>query len=105
MLMYVKGLAILLLLSGVAGAIWWHNSKIESAYDNGKQAGRDEVNARLLEASQERDRLRSENEALIGQSRIVYRDRIKTIERSVNNFVVPADIERVLCEAGVFTGC
>lgn len=103
--MYVKALGILLLLGAIGGAVWWHNSKIEAAYDNGKQAGIDSVNARLLEASQERDRLRAENEALIGESRIIYKDRIKTIERSVNTFAVPPDIERVLCKSGVFTGC
>ena len=78
-------------------AYWWHG---EQKY----QAGRDSVAAELLSITKERDELRVKAEEKIIEERVVYRDRIKTIQKSPDTCVIPSDILRVLAEAGIYVG-
>jgi hypothetical protein len=100
--MYVKALAILLLLSGLIAGLW-------KLYDAGGDAREAEVRLEYtketLKLVKERDEALARAETRIIEDRVIYRERVKTIQNSISNAAIPDDIERVLCDSGVFTGC
>jgi hypothetical protein len=99
--MYVKALAILLLLSGLIFGLW-------KLYDAGGDARENQLvrewQAKELKLSAERDEWKQKAEAKINQDKVVWRDRIQTIEHIVNSCVIPADILRVHHDSGVYSG-
>lgn len=86
--MYVKSLAILLLL---LGAFWF-----------GRQTGIDSIKAEQLALISENVKLRQIAETEIVKDRIVYRDRIQKIREVVVQCDLPADLISLLRESGVF---
>ena len=88
--MYVKPLAILLLLVG--------------AFFYGQKTGIDSVKADQTDKAVEVIENRTEAEKVIVQERVVYRDRIQKIREVVHKCDMPADLISVLRESGVFTG-
>lgn len=97
MIKLYAGLGLILLL-GVS--IWYVHSQ---SYRAGVNAERTEWQSQLLDVTRERDALRAKAENTIIEERVVYRDRIKTIQKSVNMCVIPPDILGVLADAGLYT--
>lgn len=97
--MYVKGIAILLLLSGLIAGCW-------KLYDAGGDAREAEVRLEFATEkqiqSEVRERLRAKAEANIQASRVIYRDRIQKIREVVTDCTLPADLIGLLRESGVF---
>lgn len=98
--MYVKALAILLLLSGLIAGCW-------KLYDAGGDAREDKIirehQAELLRVTKELGQLRQKAETEIVKDRIVYRDRIQKIREVVHQCDLPADLIGLLRESGVFS--
>ena len=90
--MYVKALAILLLLSGLIAGVW-------KLYDAGGDAREDKL---VREWQEERLALLAKVEPQIQKDRIVYRDRIQKIREVVTDCNLPADLIGLLRESGVF---
>lgn len=88
--MYVKALAILLLLVG--------------AFFFGRETGIDHERAKRTEDAEKAGRQRAKAEIVIVKDRVVWRDRIQTIEKSADTCLIPADILRVLADAGIYVG-
>jgi hypothetical protein len=97
--MYVKALAILLLLSGLVAGIW-------KLYDAGGDAREDRITRKWAEEKlaliAERDDYRQKAEAQISEDRIIYRDRIQRVRDVVTDCTLPAVHIGVLRESGVF---
>ena len=96
-LMYVKALAILLLLSGLIAGCW-------KLYDAGKQAGKDEVKAELLALTNENLKLRQRAETKILDERPVWNERKEKARTVAADCSLPAVHVGVLRESGIFTG-
>jgi hypothetical protein len=97
--MYVKALAILLLLSSLIAAAW-------KLYDTGGDAREDrlvrEWQEEKLALISERDKLRQKAETLIAEDRIIYRDRIQKVREIVVECDLPVELVVLLRESGVF---
>ena len=99
--MYVKALAILLLLSGLITGLW-------KLYDAGGDAREDKLvrewQEEKLALISERDKLRQKAEALIAEDRKTHDAGTQIVERIVDNCIdrdIPADGLRVLEADGI----
>jgi hypothetical protein len=112
--MYVKALAILLLLSGIGGAVWWHNSKLENSYDAGKQAGINAERAvwqkREIDTKNEILRLQADIANQKQQAENAIKAERKTWEKRINALkhmrtdCISDDVLIILRDAGIYTG-
>jgi hypothetical protein len=113
-MIYGKALAILLLLSAIAGVIWWHNSKLENAYDAGKQAGVDAERVvwkeKQIGTQNEILRLQAEifsqkqaAEQAINAERKTWWNRVNKLKNMVTDCAPPAVLIE-LRDSGVYTG-
>ncbi len=92
------GLALILLL----GSAFWYTRT--TSYQDGVNAERAKWQEQLLEAQRERDEWKAKAETVIVKDRVVWRDRIQTIEKSPDTCLIPDDILRVLADAGIYVG-
>jgi hypothetical protein len=92
--MYVKALALLLLLSLLSAGLW----KFWDA------AGDARENRIVREQSEARIKHLAKVEPQIQKDRIVYRDRIQKIREVVHQCVIPDDLIGLLRESRVFIG-
>lgn len=93
------GLGLFLLL-GLG--FWYHGNQ---KYQSGVNAERAKWQSERLELIAQRDAALQKTESEIIKEKVIWRDRIQTIQVSTDNSGIPVDIERVLCESGVFIGC
>lgn len=91
--LYAGLLGILLL-----GFAFWYVHK--QSYTSGVNAERTKWQDIALDTAKKR--AKAENRVI--EDRVVWRDRIQTIEKSPDTCVIPADILRVLHESGLYVG-
>jgi hypothetical protein len=99
--MYVKALAILLLLSGLIVGLW----KLYDAIGDSREAKvRLEWATEKIQLADKIGELKQKAENQIIEDRIVYRDRIQKVREVVNDCVVPDSIVRLHHDSGVYSG-
>lgn len=102
--MYLKAVLLFALLASIVGAYGYGLSNGKAIEKSVNQAERIERDAEILRLQNEIAAAKGLAEQKIIEERIVYRDRIKVVKQSVNECVIPADILRVLYDAGIYTG-
>lgn len=93
------GLGLILLL----GLAFWYTRT--TSYQDGVNAERVRWQDEILKVEKERDEYRQKAESTIVGDRIIWRDRIRTIQKTEHNCDLPEPIIRVLCDSGTFSGC